>query len=95
VVFNKQHVLIVQLVIIIHVVVHLNASYVHQDIIVPMLVQILFLVQQEQQLINMAKHYVHHAVMVIIPILLVQQLATYVQPVVNATMQLFYQLIAR
>jgi hypothetical protein len=43
----------------------------------------------------MAKHYVHHAVMVIIPILLVQQLATYAQPVVNAAMQLFYQLIAR
>ncbi len=94
-VYNKHHVLLVNLAIIIHVVVHLNVSYVHQDIIVPILVLILSLAQKEQQLTNTVKYHVHLVVLGIIQIFLVKQLVPYVQLVVNAVMHRFHPLLAR
>jgi hypothetical protein len=95
VVYNKHHVLLVNLAIIILVVVHLNVSYVHQDIIVSILVLILFLAQREQQLTNTVKYHVHLVVLGIIQIFLVKQLVPYVQLVVNAVMHRFHPLLAR
>jgi hypothetical protein len=89
--FDKQHVLIVHLVIIILVMVRHNAPYAHPDIPVLMLVLLLFLVYQVRQLENMDKYYVHHVVPATLLILLVKQLATFALLVVNVVIPLSLQ----